>query len=392
MPSTYPTLPPGDTLLAIQTKVRRLTRSPSQAQLDDDALNDYINTFVIYDFPEQLRTFNLREPFNFTCNPYQDVYPTNVANFYGAANASSNPLYNFQNNYITVHPPVYIAGFQQFYTQSREQFFSIYPRTQSIASINQVGNGVQTLYSGTIQTPLGQPILLNAGLVNQQVSTIQQNTVLFSSVDINGNGLAMVDVPAVDALTGNPTVWGSLVPNAQVLPAPILLNSPYITGSQVVPTGMSTTNYINYTNGNFAVTFPVAPGSLMPIVSQTTPQVVGLPQALLYYNNEFTLRPIPDMPYTVNFEVYARPTRLLQTNSVPALEEYWQFISYGAARKIFQDRMDIDSVALIEPEFKAQLDLCNRRTLVQITNERTATIYTEQTSYGANWGAWGFGG
>ena len=43
------------TLAQIQTKVRRLTRSISEQQLSTTELNNYINTSVLYDFPEHLR-------------------------------------------------------------------------------------------------------------------------------------------------------------------------------------------------------------------------------------------------------------------------------------------------------------------------------------------------
>ena len=39
-------------LQTIRTKVRRLTRSLSPAQLTDAQIDEYINTFVLYDFPE----------------------------------------------------------------------------------------------------------------------------------------------------------------------------------------------------------------------------------------------------------------------------------------------------------------------------------------------------
>ena len=115
-PSNTPTVanafqqPP--TLTQIQTKVRRLTRSPSTAQLTDADLNNYINTFVVYDFPENLRTFNLSTEFSFYTNPGQDVYNTDIASFGGPGGAINNPLYNFQNKYLTVHDPIYIAGFR----------------------------------------------------------------------------------------------------------------------------------------------------------------------------------------------------------------------------------------------------------------------------------------
>ena len=82
----------------------------------------------------------------------------------------------------------------------------------------------------------------------------------------------------------------------------------------------------------------------------------------------------------------------MNTSQNPQLNEWWQYIAYGAARKIFQDRMDWDSVALVEPEYKKQEALCLRRTIVQYTNERVATIYTEQTSFGPGGGGWGWGG
>ena len=77
------------------------------------------------------------------------------------------------------------------------------------------------------------------------------------------------------------------------------------------------------------------------------------------------------------------------TGSIPELEEWWQYIAYGAAKKVFEDRMDLESVQSIMPEFKKQEMLCQRRTIVQNTNERTSTIYTEQT--GVTSGGWGWG-
>ncbi len=365
-------LPPTSSLQAIQTKVRRLTRTPSTQQLTDDDLNNYINTFVVYDFPEHLRMFNLKTVFKFWCNPYQDVYITD------STLPITNPLYNFQQNYISIEPPLYIAGFQSLYSQSREQFFGIYPLINSILSIGLQGNGAQTVFTGNINTS-GGPNFVNPTLSNQ-TTTLLQNNVLFSSVDLNNNGLSLIDVPIINAGTGNPTVNGNL----------------YVPGQTPItpPTVIDPTNTVNYITGNFTITFPTAPGVGQAINSQCIPQVIGLPQAMLWYDNQFTLRPVPDQPYQINFEAYARPTAILQTNpnnQGPQLQEWWQYIAYGAAKKIFEDRMDMESVSLILPEYRKQENLCLRRTLVQYTNERTATIYTEQTSFGAGSGGWGWG-
>lgn len=373
----YPTAAPGTTLAAIQTKVRRLTRSPSDAQLSEDDLNNYINTFVVYDFPEHLRTFNLRTQFTFFTNPYQDEYPTDTASFGTNPAAQNNPLYDFQNNYLTIHPPAYIAGYQCLYSQSQEQFYGIYPKVNFIQSIGSVGDGIVTSFTGVINSQ--QSIVPTS--FNQRIALLQ-GQVLFSSADSNLEGLALADVPCIDPATGYKSVIGNLYNPSSAAYAAALINPP------TVP--LLGVNTINYATGAYTITFPAAPGALLAINSQTVPQVLALPKAILYYANKFVLRQVPDQPYRVNFEVYQKPTRLLQTTSVPALNEYWQFISYGAAMKIFQDRMDMDSVQMIMPEFRSQMNLCNRRTLVQYTNERTATIYTSQTSMTTGgWNGWG---
>lgn len=372
---------PDSTLQAIENKVRRMTRTPSTAQLSTTDLENYINTFVIYDFPEHLRTFNLRTTYTFYTNPYQDEYPTDTASFGDATinpTIVNNPLYNFQNNFLTVHPPIYVAGYQQLYTQSREQFFGYYPKINSIQFTGSNGDGVTTSFTGTINSQQN-PAPFN----NQQIGLLQRQ-VLFDSLDTNLNGLTLVDVPVINATTGNPTVNGNLYDPA---------SAAYQAALAIPPTVVDATNTINYATGVYTITFGTPPGANIPINSQTVPTVLSLPQAVLYYANKFVIRPVPDQPYRVDIETYKRPTSLLATTQSPELEEYWQLIAVGSAIKILQDRMDMDSVQLLLPEFRNQMNLCGRRSIVQYTNERTATIYTEQTSpTTGGFGGWGGGG
>ncbi len=337
------------TLTAIRNKVRRLTRSPSLTQLSDALLDDYVNTFVLYDFPEHLRLISCRKQFTFYCNPFQDVYKTDTSW------PVDNPLYNFQNKYITMDSPIYVAGFQSLFSQSREQFFGIYPMLRSIQSIGSIGDGVTTAYAGYVLTQ-GNNVILNPGINN--LTPLLQNNVLFDSIDVNGDGLSLIDIPTS---------------NTQ--------------GNLVVPGTTAPLGAINYLTGQYSFSFPVAPASGAQINSQTVPYQPSRPQALLWYENEFTLRPVPDQPYAINMEVYARPVELLLTNQSPQLEQWWQYIAYGTSKKVFEDRMDIDSVALIMPEFKKQEALVLRTTLVQQASQRTATIYTDNVAggFGAGW-------
>ena len=113
---------------------------------------------------------------------------------------------------------------------------------------------------------------------------------------------------------------------------------------------------------------------------------------MLYYNDTFTLRPVPDQAYRVQMEVYVRPTELLSSSQSPELSEWWQYIAYLASKKIFEDRMDLESVQQILPELRKQECLILRRTIVQQTNQRTSTVYSEQTGAAGAYGPGLFSG
>ena len=107
------------------------------------------------------------------------------------------------------------------------------------------------------------------------------------------------------------------------------------------------------------------------------------------------LYPIPDQAYTVSFEVYKYPVDFfLAANGAytatlqPQLNEWWQLLAYGAADKIFADNADFESMAKFRPLLDEQMNLVLRRTIVQQTSERTATIYTENNNGS---GTFGFG-
>jgi hypothetical protein len=333
------------TLTAIRTKVRRLTKSPSVAQISDAQIDEYVNTFILYDFPEHLRLFALHSTLTFYTQPGIDTYSTNTTNV-------NDPLFNFKNKYISINNPVYISGYKAMFTQSREQFFNIYPFLNSIQT-QTLGDGATTAFTGNLS--LGAlPVL--------------RNNVVFTSVDAAGNALTMIDLP-VNPFSGN------LYPQNGPLPSATVIDP---------------TNTINYITGAFTVTFTAAPASGVNVNSETVPYIASIPQSMLYYDDIFTLRPVPNSSYPVNIEVYARPTELLQAGSTPKLEQWWQYIAYGASKKVLEDRIDTETLTLILPEYKKQELLVLRTTIVQNTNERTATIYTEQSNmYGGPWGWFG---
>jgi len=347
-------------LQTIRNKVRRLTRSLSPAQITDAQIDEYINTFVLYDFPEHLRLANLRETFSFYTTPYVDTYDTNDSQ-------QNNPLYDFKNKYITVHPPVFIAGYQSWFCESRTSFFGVYPKINSIAQTSASGDGnVGQAITFTINTQQA-----NTGGVSITTCLLRNNVVI-TTVDALQNALTLIDEPIP-----NNGVSGNLKePNYPAIRGTIN----YLTGVVNIPNGFTF---------NGAATAALAGA---PIYSETVLVSPSLPQAVLFYDGKFVVRPVPDKAYKIDMEVFVQPTAFLSGTQNPKLDEWWQFISYGAAIKVFQDRQDYESVKAVMPEFTNQMDLIQRRTIVQQTSQRSPTIYTEQMTAAGAYGPGFFSG
>lgn len=322
------------TLTAIQNKVRRLTRSPSTNQLADTTLNEYINTFILYDMPQELRLFSLHKVYKFVLTPFQDTYNLNTL--------TTDSGETLSNVLLDINPPFYVDGYKTYYAQSREAFYNVYPfniQTVQIAT----GDGTQGPFTGSI-TNVG---INSNGSPPNTGPYILPNSVMISCLTTSNGKLAVSD-------NGSGTLSGN---------------------------GSGT---INYYTGAYSVTFDDNTLSGQPINVHMNLYTANRPSAVLYYDNTFVFRPVPDQPYTINFEYYALPTELSTSSDVPNLKEWWQYIAYGAAIKVLQDRMDMETVASIMPEFKKQERLVLRRTLVQNSTQRTATIYSEQAGlYGA---------
>lgn len=322
------------TLSNIRTKVRRLTRSPSASLLSNTEIDFYVNTFIAWDFPEHLRLKGLRTTLTWYTKANVDTYTTTTT-------VATDPLYNFKNKYITIHEPIYIAGYRSFYTQSREQLFNIYPLATYIKQVG-LGDGLESTFTGTLNN---KPFLAN--------------NVLFNSIDTNGVTMSYKDVP---------------------------IDSSY--GALVNTTTEALAGTVYYLTGVFTITFINPPAASAKVNAQTVPYQPARPVAVCFYHDTFTLRPVPDQAYAVNMEAYVQPTELMDSTDTPDYGEFWQYIAIGAAKKIFEDRSDMESVQKIMPIFKEQEELINRRTIVQQSNERSATIYTGQDSIGSGWPGW----
>lgn len=327
------------TLATIRTKVRRLTARLTSAEITDAQIDEYINTFYLYDVPETLRLNTLQTTFEFLTEANVDQYDLSTLTV-----ETSSGTMAAQDVYVTLSPPIYIAGYQSFWSQSPEQFFTIYPKLAQIDT-TVTGDGTPGPYTFTFPNV---PVF--------------QNSVTVGAIDSTGATVQVVDSPQ-NRTTAN---W------------------------VIVNTTTSVTGTFDYISGAGSITFSNNIPSGNEITITGVPYAANRPQAVLYYSNTLTLRPVPDKVYPVTLLAYQTPSALLENGDSPELKQWWQYLAYGAAKKIFEDSQDPDGVAAILPEFRAQEAMVLRRTLVQNAEERSATIYSEQTgifAYG-NFNSW----
>lgn len=232
------------------------------------------------------------------------------------------------DSFTSFSGPAYIAGYPIFFSQSQQQFYQMYPEFQQQAYLT--GDGTTGPYTTSLQFP-----------------QITPGTVYISTVNGVGDLLNSTD----NGLGG----W---------------------TDSIAVPTGS-----IDYTTGAISITWDDVIPVGTPISIQYSTAQYQRPQAVLLFDSEFQVRPIPDQSYLLVLQAYALPTVMLASQSTPELPFWWQALAFGAAKKIFEERMDTEQINKVVPMLNEQLIYCQRTTLVELSQQRPTTPYSTQLAY-----------
>lgn len=390
----------------IITYIRRIIKSPSDAQITDDLLIDYINRFWIMDVDARIQLFDLKTKYVFQTIPGVDRYNMplyNVQTELGGQTIGSYPVYQgFQS-------PMYINGIQVPLQTQKNSFFNIWPNVSQQAPVVAVGNaGV----SYTFTLPVAPN---NSNPVNIPVNYILRGHVDMAGIIASGNNndpiigtdlhktSGVVDIPfssidpsifiySTDA-TGAPVTVSD---SGQFLSGSynfgLLMNQ--TPGSGLNPFGYSSLaggystilNTVDYYTGDVNVTFPTAIPAGVDINAVFYFFQSGLPRAALFYNNVLTLRSPPDRQYQVEIEAYLSPAAFLNTGAAIPFGYMAEYIARGAARKILADTGDVEQFQFYEPLFREQEILVWKRSQRQWTASRSETIYSQ----GINQGQSGF--
>lgn len=356
---------PGDsTVTFIRKKIRRLTATASESALPTSDIDQYINNVILNDFPYAIKMDQMRSVYTFFAEPYRDRYPVDV---------------NFN---MGLRAPLYIEGILGSFFKDRNQFLNLFPRWPT--SFQPVsGDGVTTAFSFTIPGPfLSKEVVL--GGVDTNGNPISVND------DGEGNLLLQVPNPVV-------TVPPYTTNDSNGNPIPGMHNQN--TGNPGLNKVSTQTNgftlsigTVDYVTGQFSIEFPVAPadGTVMQLwVSQFQP---GRPYCMLFWNNELTIRPVPDRIYKIEIESYLTPVQFLDSTDVPILSQWAQYIAYLAAMEILRDRQDLEGVENLMEGMKRQEALVLERQSIEEIGQPNFQLFNSTQPYSVygGWGGWSF--
>lgn len=447
MSTFIPTYPLYPTLANAVVKTRKLTGSSNSFQVTDSYIVSQMHSFYAYDLPSKFRSLKLQDVYTFTTNVGQETYPFN-SELYTTVNHPAtcakrelrwfrSPGSFYSNNY----------NWQSF-TNFAVGDGTTGANTGVITGITNSTNGVLTSTNHGLVS--GQTVIINNvdGMTEVNgvsfIITVIDVDDFYLNVDttnygsyISGgswysspyNGFTTA-FPFVASVNNDPGPQNNrnlyfpqgrvqnILITANVIGANGLGQTQNVTDDgqgnliQIFQTSNSTnqeygwTYYrqyasatpnqpgnatINYQTGEIlGLTFadPIPAGT--PIQIQYNPKQFSIPLAILFFQNQFTLAPVPDAGYTIEMTCYRQPIQALLASDMagnPELSEWWEILAVGAAKKIFEERLDSDGVIFIDKMLKERYDIIETRTYAQIGQESIQTIYTDQLKY-----QWGSGG
>lgn len=341
-------------------KVREVSASGNSLQVTDTKILKYINSYYLYDFPDDLRILKLKDVYTFNTIQGVDTYP-----------------FDF-DSWSTVEAPAYCGKVQISLFQDKSTFYGYNFNTQQLETFD-TGDGTTGPYSGqTIAYPLVKSVNNNP-----MTDTPQSNTSVFPA-----------GYP--------PTFAESNVSRIQniLIAANTTTTSLHVTddGAGNLIGDCVAGGTIDYQTGDITnLTFTSAVPDGNDINIQYTQSDQGQPYNILFFQNQFVLRPVPDQAYTIEINAYREPSKALlgttsfstpNLNGRPEQFDWWELIAFGVAKKLYQDRLDMDGVQMMDAFLQEKISEARTRTYGQLGKRSINTMFRDDSDQQNNLGIW----
>lgn len=350
---------PG-TLQDIIIKARNLAAANNNDQYPDTTIIKYLNSFYLYDVPQDLRVLKLKDMYVFNTIQGIDTYPFNYI------------------NWSTVQPPAYSAKQQMAFYQDPAMFFGNSYNLQQIIQLT-TGDGGMGPYAGTVAGPMLRSYYNNPMQDTQLCLTTPFPGTYPPVFDVNN--ISRIQNILITANTADSTLNVTDDGNGNLI-------------------GDCSAGTINYQTGAIAgLTFTgnIPSGNTIYIEYKQTSN--SQPFSILFWQNQFIVSPVPDKGYTIEMVGYRTPSQVLlgtsnpsevNLNGVPEDYEWWELLAFGVAKKLFQDRLDLQGAELMQKWIDEKVSDARTNTYGQLSKQRVPTIFQNQTNRLNEYG-YGFG-
>ena len=365
---------PG-TLQDIYEKVRIVAALGNSSQATDAEIAKRLNSYYLYDLPQDLRILKLKDVYTFNTIQGVDTYPFDFI------------------NWSTIQPPAYSGKQQMAFYQDPALFYGSSFNLQVNEQFD-TADGTAGPYSGTTN---GSPILRSVNNNPMTYTNTAPTSVFPTGYPPNQyindmNNMARIQQILITANTATGTV------NVTDDGAGNLIGSCQTGGTINYQTG-AISNLIFGTYNSSLVFTAINIPSGNPINIQYKAITLGQPFSMLFFQQQFILRPVPDKGYTIEVLGYRTPSQaLMGTNNpnelnfsgVPEDFEWWELIAFGTAKKFYQERLDMNGVAMMQQFIEEKVSDARTNTYGQLSKQRVPNIFQDQAArlvdYGYNTG------
>lgn len=257
---------------------------------------------------------------------YQFVLPKELKIFFGYTyytffTVANQPTYTPPSTFQTLNPAVWFDGFPGDWYLSPDLFYQDYPQQLNKTEV-ATGNGTLNSFSYNVNS---FPVLAGSVYVTDGTQIAQ---------DDGAGGFFNPDTGTVLAGTID-----------------------YATGSVV------------------GQAFATAPAANASIVASFEVYMAVRPQGILYYDNLFVLRPVPDQVYQVRMEGIKIPTALTSDGQLPFRPDLGPLIAYGASLEIFSDFNQMDQYDQTLTQYNRYKDVSMQDTYEEYIYQRSVPAF-----------------